>query len=385
MSVGPLEWSHRVSAKAPGAGQATTTTASRTHENPALATRVELRHLDRHQWAEAVRSFADYNYRQTWPYGVALAKKRAAVSEHIAVQCNGELVGLADVRIKRIPLVGGGLAYVSGGPLIRKSGDSENDLERLELCLDALVREFVHVRRFTLRIAIPPDLPERNLAVTRCFERAGFKVCNRTDRYQTVLIDLERPLESLRSSLHGHWRRDLAAAERNGLKISFGTETDQFALAGAMVEALRARKGFDPGLDVAFFAEVQRELDDGDRLLVGLVFEGSEPVAASITAIHGDMAVYLFGATTDAGRRCRASYILQWRTIELLKKRGVRRYDLGGVDPIANPGVRRFKLRTGGIEITAPGPFEKSPDGFRARAAEWAERSYVWIRQVQTR
>ena len=35
--------------------------------------------------------------------------------------------------------------------------------------------------------------------------------------------------------------------------------------------------------------------------------------------------------------------------------------DLGGIDPDANPDVTRFKRRTGGLELAAPGPFEARP------------------------
>ena len=72
---------------------------------------------------------------------------------------------------------------------------------------------------------------------------------------------------------------------------------------------------------------------------------------------------------------------MHWRTIELLRERGIPWYDLGGIDPEANPGVTSFKLRTNGVDVTAAGPFELSPAGLRGRVTGWAERAYLRIRR----
>jgi Acetyltransferase (GNAT) domain len=341
------------------------------------ASRPRLVRLDREQWESAVRGFADYSYRQSWAYGMTLAAKRGAVSEHVAIQCNDEIVGLADVRIKKVPLVGGGLAYVSGGPLVRTLDDPDDDLERLEASIDALVREFVHRRRLTLRIVAPIGEPERNQAVAEALEGAGLRRVERGEHYRTVLLDVDRPLDEIRSSFHRHWRRHLNGAERNDLEVSFGTELDRFEHVARMTEALRARKGFELDLDPRFFADVQKELGDRDRLVVGVVSQNGTPVAGNITAVHGDTAVYLTGASTEDGLACKASYLMHWRTIELLRERGLPWYDLGGIDPVANPGVTSFKLRTNGLDVTAAGPFEKAAVGPRARLADLAERAYV--------
>jgi hypothetical protein len=56
-------------------------------------------------------------------------------------------------------------------------------------------------------------------------------------------------------------------------------------------------------------------------------------------------------------------------------------YDLGGIDPVGNPGVAMFKHRTNGLDVTAAGPFEMAPDGVRGRVAGWAERAYLRARR----
>jgi lipid II:glycine glycyltransferase (peptidoglycan interpeptide bridge formation enzyme) len=282
-------------------------------------------------------------------------------------------------------VVGGGLAYVSGGPLVRGLGAGREQLDRLDLAVDGLVREFVHRRGLTLRIAAPVGLEEHNQAVADRLERAGFVASPTADRYHTVLLDVDRPPEELRASFHKHWRRHLNGALRQDLEMTFGTEPDAFEQVARMSDALRVRKGYELDLDARFYADVQSELGEPDRLVVGLVLKDGTPVAGNITSIHGDTAVYLIGASTEAGLGCKAGYLMHWRTIELLRERGVPWYDLGGIDPVANPGVTSFKLRTNGFDVTAAGPFDLSPAGLRGRVAGWAERAYVRARAARAK
>ena len=341
--------------------------------------------LDRAEWESSVREFRDYSYRQSWAYGVRLADKRGATTEHVAIRCGAETIGLADVRIKRLPLIGGGLAFISGGPLVQRLDGSEDDLERFDLAVEALVAEFVHRRGLTLRLMAPVGTAEHNESVAQRLGKAGFRPAEQVAAYRTVLLDVDRPLEEIRSSFHRHWRRHLNRSERQALEMTFGTKPDGFEHIARMSEALGARKAFELDLDARFYAEVQRELEDRDLLVTGLVLKDGTPVAGNITAIHGDTAVYLIGASTEEGLACRAGYQMHWRTIELLRERGVPWYDLGGIDPVANPGVTSFKLRTNGSDVTAAGPLELSPPGLRGRAAGWAERSYVRMRRVGVR
>jgi Acetyltransferase (GNAT) domain len=347
---------------------------------PARGARAEVTPVGRAEWESAVRRFGDYSYRQSWAYGEALAAKRGATSEHVAIRRGEEIAGLADVRIKTVPVVGGGLAYVSGGPLVRWIDGGGDDLERLDLCIDALVREFVACRNLTLRIVAPIGPPEWNEAAAERLERAGLRRTERGEHYRTVLLDIGRELDELRASFHRHWRRHLNAAGRNDLEVTVGTEPDRFEHVARMSDALRARKGFELDLDARFFADVQKQLPEHDRLLVGLVLKDGTPVAGNVTAAHGDTGVYLTGAATEAGLDCKASYLMHWRTIEALRERGHRWYDLGGIDPDANPGVTSFKLRTNGLDVTAAGPFEKAAGGMRGRLAGWAEKAYIRAR-----
>lgn len=340
----------------------------------------ELVPLDRVAWEEVVRDFLDYSYRQSWAYGVQLAGRRGAATEHVAIRCGGETIAVADVRIKRLPVVGGGLAFVSGGPLVRRAAGAGDELERFDLAVEALRREFVQRRGLTLRVMAPLGIEEHNAELAERLRVAGFVPSRHSLPYRTVLLDVTRPLDDIRADLHKHWRRQLNTAGRRELEMTFGTEPERFEHVARMSDALRVRKGYELDLDARFYAAVQQGLEERDRLVVGLVRKNGVPVAGNITAIHGDTAVYLVGASTEDGLDDRAGYLMHWRTIELVRERGLRWYDLGGIDPIANPGVTSFKLRTNGLDVTAAGPLERAPRGPRGRLTAWAEDGHARIK-----
>ena len=74
-------------------------------------------------------------------------------------------------------------------------------------------------------------------------------------------------------------------------------------------------------------------------------------VAGLVASAMGDTAIYLLGATSNAGLNSKGAYLLQWTMIGWLKERGIKAYDLGGIDPERNPGVYSFKRGFSGADL----------------------------------
>jgi lipid II:glycine glycyltransferase (peptidoglycan interpeptide bridge formation enzyme) len=77
-----------------------------------------------------------------------------------------------------------------------------------------------------------------------------------------------------------------------------------------------------------------------------------EVIGALVCSLMGDNAIYLLGATNERARELKAAYFLQWQAMLWLKERGARSYDLGGIDPAANPGGHHFKSGFGGEPVS---------------------------------
>jgi len=334
-------------------------------------------------WAEQCRAFLDHNYRQLWAFGVACAARLGARSEHVALLEGGELLALADVRIKHLPVLGAGVAYVNGGPLVRR-GDPRDE-SRLRHALAALKAEYVESRGLLLRVA--PTIGEAawNECVCRTFASLGFACSDDLRPYRTLLLDLRRPLDEIRKRLDQKWRNGLNRAERNALTLRSGTSADLFETFAGLYAALRERKGFDVELDAGFYAGVQPDLPAKDQLVVSLAEFNGRPVAGHLGSIAGDTSVYLLGASDPTGLEQKASYLLQWHALVAAHGRGCSWYDLGGIDPDGNPGVHHFKSGLGGADVTAPGPYEFAPTGVKRSVVRGAERVYRWVRRVVPR
>ena len=325
------------------------------------------------EWRRLAREFSDYNYRHCWDYADAMAKRAGAKSEHVCVATDGWPIGLASVRIKRIPGLGSGLAYVSGGPLVR-STEVASPGWGLDAVLSELVHEYVDRRRLALRVAPVIGDEAWNQEQERRILAAGFRPAEQVRDYSTILVDIARPLDEVRAGLAKKWRYHLGRAEKAEIEVVQGTDPALFDDFMPLFDEFVARKAFAVDLGADFYAALQTNLPEPERLQVAIARIGDQPVAGVVASLMGDTGVYLLGASNEVGREANAPYLLQWKIIETAAATGLKWYDLGGIDPDGNPGVYRFKARMGGSELRAPGPFEIGPGGLRAGLVRTAER-----------
>jgi hypothetical protein len=343
-----------------------------------MANPVCIERLTRKEWDTLTPLFRDLSYRQCGSYAEAAAREMGAVSEFIGVFLAKKLVGLANVRVKMVPFVPLGVAYVNYGPLVTRRDEFSAD--SFGCCLDALRQEYVERRRLMLRI-VPPLRGGKCLdAQTACLERRGFRPYLVHRLHETLILDLVNPIAEIRKNFDGKWRSDLSRAERSDVKVTRSVEPADFDYFEALFIDLAQRKGFTAHQDVAFYKRVQENEQATQQLVAHLAWHHGELVAGHIGSFVGDTAVYLLGAANSKGREVRASYLLQWAVIEHAKRVGNLFYDLGGIDQESNPDVYRFKKRLNGRRVAEIGPYELAPAPFTRRALHFLEAAYNGIR-----
>jgi hypothetical protein len=339
---------------------------------------VQIEPVCREEWLQFAAQFRDHNYRQGWEYGTLLAQRRKATSHHVKIQRAGEIIGLADVRIKRAPLLGG-IAYISGGPLVRRGTDE--DVDSLGLCLDALRNHYVEKQGLILRIQGTMGEPIWNERSAEYFRTHGFSPASQGSAYRTVMVDLRPPLDAIRAALAQKWRNCLNKAERSNPPASVSTRIEDFDRFATLFAPFVGRKGFAVDLDADFYNQVQRQSTPAELLTLTTIEVDGALRAGHMSSLLGDTCVYLLGATSDEALKTNAAYLLQWNVIKMARERGMMWYDLGGIDPEANPGVYHFKCGMGGTEMVAPGPFEAAPHALRTRLLMGAESAYRRLRR----
>jgi lipid II:glycine glycyltransferase (peptidoglycan interpeptide bridge formation enzyme) len=312
---------------------------------------------NKEDWNKNASNFQDFNYRQFWSYGIESALRIGAKSEYVGIYSQEKLIGLTIVRLKKIPALPIGIAYVNGGPIHVSQDDERHDEKNFELCLRALIKEYTQSRNFVLRIKCPVYSEEGNIFRSRVFQTLGFTEIM-TDRYRTFLVDIEKEEDEIKASLHGKWRNQLNRAQKNDLEIAFGTDENFFQKFENMFVQLKKKKGFGVSLDVDFYNKVQKGLVGNNKFLVQIALKDGEVLSAHVGSYVGNTAVYLLGASTPEGNQLKASYFLQWHAILQAKQRGCKWYDLGGIDPEGNKGVFHFKKGFNGLDVIAAGPYE---------------------------
>lgn len=334
-----------------------------------------LRKLEPQDWSAKLAEFADGNFYQTYAYGsVSWGENQLA---HLIVR-EGEVArAIAQVRMARIGRLWG-VAYVRWGPCVFRRGEGW-DGRAFGKALEVLRDEFVGRRGWVLRV-LPNLFREAADAepARRVLEALGFREQTASRSYRTIRLDLALSLDDLRQRLDGKWRNQLNAARRNRLQVIEGTESSLFDRFAALYDEMMTRKRFVTSVNVRQFARIQERLPEAEKMRVALALCDGQTHAGLVATGIGDTGIYLLGATGDAGLQSKASYLLQWRMIEYLKSAGCRFYDLGGINPEANPGVYHFKAGLGGEEVSQLGCFELAPSEVRRKVLHLAEAVRMW-------
>ena len=287
--------------------------------------------------------FYDANLYQTWSYG-AVRWGRKNLS-HLVLKRNGEVLGMAQLRIIRPTRFNFGMAYLRWGPLCHRRG-RELDAEAALRIARALQEEYVCKRRLLLQILPNAFVGSPRAALFQSgFSRFTQEPPTSANVYRTFVLDLAPPIEELRKNLDKKWRNQLTRSEKNGLKIVAGNGTEEYRTFCRMYDQMWKRKSFETTVDVEEFGRLQEDLPESHRMRILICEQDGLPVAGLVASAMGDSAIYLLGATSDDGLNAKGAYLLQWTLIQWLKENGFRSYDLGGIDPERNPGVYSLQER----------------------------------------
>jgi lipid II:glycine glycyltransferase (peptidoglycan interpeptide bridge formation enzyme) len=343
----------------------------------------EVDRVDETTWGNILREFDDANIYQTWPYA-SVRSGRGNVSRLLLKQ-GGQVVAMAQARIAKTPLVNLGIAYVHWGPLWRYSDRNPHE-DVFRQAVRALRNEFACKRRLVLRL-FPLLFDDGGPTFSAILEEEGYSLSGREPRRRTILMDVGPSLEALREGMRPHWKRELKVAERKNLEIVEGTGEALFDEFIYIYKEMVARKRFIEPNDIYEFRTVQAQLPEHQRMRILLCRSGSEPRAGLICSMIGTTAVYLFGATSNAGMKDRGSYALHWKLIEYLKDHGVSVYNLNGISPTTNPGPYKFKSDlsgTHGRDLHYLGQFDACTNSLNRIGIHLAETIKSILQNIRT-
>ena len=300
----------------------------------------EVDKIDRPGWEDLVSRFDDATIYQTWAYGAAhWGEGRVS---HLVLKTAEGAVGIAQVTVMRIPIIGAGIAYVPWGPLWRRKGEA-TDTGNFGDMVARLRAEYAVKRGLLLRIA-PNVAPEGSDRFEAILGNEGYARTS-IPGYRTLVLDLTRSVDAIRKSLDSKWRNQLNRSEKNGLSVLEGTGNGLYERFAGVYREMIGRKKFRSSVDIDVFSEVQRNLPEAQKMRIFICEFQGMAVAATVGTSIGDTGIYLFGATSNHGKELKGSYLLQWRMIGWMKEQGCHLCDLGGNPPGRKSGRLPFQER----------------------------------------
>jgi hypothetical protein len=344
----------------------------------------EVDSVDEQVWCQTLDQFEDANVYQTWAYASVLCGRRNM--RHLILRRNGEIAAIAQARIAQLPILNLGIAYIQWGPLWQRRAE-QTDAETFRQAIRALRNEFVCRRGLALRlfpIVFCDDLSQFMSILTD----EGFSPLGTETQGRTILMDVTPTIDDLREGMRAHWKRELKVGERNRLEVLEGTSDELFEKFIVMYREMVARKKFAEPNDINQFSRIQSQLPERFKMKVMLCGAGGKISAGLICSIMGNTAIYLFGATSNDGLKSRGSYLLQWKLIDELKRKGVTTYNLNGINPEKNPGTYKFKsdfAGTNGRDVRYVGRLDTYPSMVSRSCVEFGGQLRVAYRMLKER
>ncbi len=143
-------------------------------------------------------------------------------------------------------------------------------------------------------------------------------------------------------------QRAVRKAERNGVRVEFGTDLEAVRAYYDLHCRTRTRHGAPPQ-PFHFFEKLHEHILDKGHGFIALGRHGSRPIAGAVFFRFARQAVYKFSASDERFQELRGPNLVIWQSIRRLIDAGVMQLDFGKTSS-SNEGLRRFKRNWGAQE-----------------------------------
>ena len=297
------------------------------------------------EWHNLLERLDDSNIPQDWTYGEAKRDVEGwGLNRAIIRTADGKSIGLIQMLTKKmfnIPVA----FRVNRGPLfLHECNMVDNHLQVME----TIKKEIAGIR------------PVFYAPMIRSFPENNLKICNYKWNVSNIfgfpsgIIDLSISEEQIKKSFDSKWRNQLVAAEKNDIAVINNSEN--FVDLVKIYSKDKAERGYDgiPDYILEYLNQNKNVLDvysayDSEGSLLGF----------DIFYMHGQTSTYLVGWNSAEGRKYYLNNQLLYKAIVGAKAKGMRIFDLGGIEDIYTESVAKFKRGTKPVEYRLAGEFIK--------------------------
>jgi len=298
------------------------------------------------EWQDLLSECKLNSYLQMWDWGEYKSYSGWTPIRIVGYQ-DSDIKVMAQLLVRYYPLKLG-VVWIPGGVV----GELALWTESL---LDA-VKEFTKLNYLILKIN---DMRKKSGHDELLLENRGW---SRSKSPLSTGLSLEWNIDktesTIQSKLTKNWRHNLKRSNKYGLSFELW-EQSNISDIRSLYEEMEQFKGLTQQFS---FMEIKNiiEIMKDNLLLFRCFDEEKQLVAIRACIIVEDKAWDIMAVTGKNARKNYASYGLFWELIRECISKGVRWYDLGGVDPEKNRGVWNFKRGTGAEPIKYLGEWEYS-------------------------
>ncbi len=326
------------------------------------------------EWERFLTARAPNTFLQSWNWG-ALHSRLGEQVVHLGAYAEDRLVGVAlaaTVHARR-----GQFLFCPHGPLGLPAGAQEPEV--CQVLLGALRTEARNLGSAFLRVS--PLVPAT--AEWASFYRAeGFRPAPIHMHAETMWVLDVRPSEDvLLSAMRKTTRNLIHRAERDGVSVRITTDPRDLEAFAQLYTETAARENFVPFSREFLGAEFSAFHEDGQVCWV-IAHYKEELIAAALIILSGAVGFYHHGASSRRYPNIPAAYLLHWRVIQELRRRGMTHYNFWGVAPAGvrhHPwvGLSLFKRGFGGAEMS----YLHAQD-LPLRPSYWLTAAFEYARRV---
>lgn len=307
------------------------------------------------EWEATASQFEDYSIYQTLSYQNVRCQESDETLGRVEIYDSGEnLISAFLMRIKRIPLLGACIGYVQRGPLVIHKDRGLACSEEM-FCELAKYLFFHGVSGLHLSFNIYNGVEGERLKAM--LGTSGYGSNRNALPYHTMLFSLAPEEDDLLESFHRGWKRNIKKAIKENLSVHQDYTTEKFTALELLYKQAKERKNFK-GVELETFSKTQTLLSQKEKMLVTSVYVHDEPGTILVTGTVGLVADDVLVATSEVGYRYATAYYAYWNAFLACRKKGIVRYDLGGINPEKNPSVFQFKAGTGADDVTMIGAYD---------------------------
>ena len=293
-------------------------------------------------------------FLQTWEWGEFQQSIGRKIERYFLYKGNEPVAAFTLVHYL-LPL-GFSYGYVPRGPVIAvKHAQASKLLNIFEAIKKWTEQKFPNL----IFLRLEPPVSQISLEESA----SGFHIPNYyiQPRHNTG-IHLEPSEKDIMASFHFSTRHNIRVAEKRGVTVEMKSsmaETDYDQFFNMVKDIIKRNGGKNPYPNRAYFHSLFKtipmaaEVHDLDNLSIGIFYgyQHDHPAAIHFVLFFGDTATYLFGASHTDCLPSKVETYLHWATMKEAKRRGMKFYDLGGIDENYWPTLTKFKRQFHGKEF----------------------------------